>query len=229
MGLEADSAVNIKDFDPNWPLGGDPTIDGDNHIRLIKRVLKNAFQGPDGLGFDEPVTASPEELNYLEGCTGNVQDQIDTLSSGGTNLAYRLLAPIGTVLFVFQPPSKAIPVGWRVYDDSNSYLLVSVSRQEAGSTYGKDSPKSWTHSHANSTIKITAANLPPHAHNLYYRVGATTGLSGNEIAPWYEQNDLHTTEPTGTGWGSNTSIQLPNTLTSTWEPRYAGVLAIERI
>lgn len=39
MGLE--SATTIAGLNENWPLGTDPKSQGDDHIRMIKRVLKN--------------------------------------------------------------------------------------------------------------------------------------------------------------------------------------------
>jgi hypothetical protein len=39
MGLETGNT--IADLNSSWPLGSDPTSQGDDHIRLIKRVLQN--------------------------------------------------------------------------------------------------------------------------------------------------------------------------------------------
>ena len=39
MGLETGDTIN--DLNENWPLGTDPKSQGDNHIRLIKSVIKN--------------------------------------------------------------------------------------------------------------------------------------------------------------------------------------------
>ena len=39
MGLETGNTIN--DLNENWPLGTDPKSQGDDHIRLIKSVLKN--------------------------------------------------------------------------------------------------------------------------------------------------------------------------------------------
>jgi hypothetical protein len=36
------------------------------------------------------------------------------------------------------------------------------------------------------------------------------------------------TGTTGTGWGSNDPLQLPNTNSHKWEPRVAGIQVIER-
>lgn len=58
-------ANNISQLDENWPNGGDSIDKGDDHIRLLKSVIKTAFQGPDGEGFAEPLTVDPKVLNEL--------------------------------------------------------------------------------------------------------------------------------------------------------------------
>lgn len=47
MGLETGN--EIADLNSNWPLGSDPKAQGDDHIRLIKRVLKNDVYGKDDI------------------------------------------------------------------------------------------------------------------------------------------------------------------------------------
>lgn len=48
MGIEASDT--IAGLNENWPLGSDPKSEGDNHLRLIKHVLKQAFHdGTDGV------------------------------------------------------------------------------------------------------------------------------------------------------------------------------------
>jgi len=50
----------IDTLTPEWPLGTDPRSDGDNHIRLIKQVLKNTLPGANAA-----ITGSPPQLNNL--------------------------------------------------------------------------------------------------------------------------------------------------------------------
>jgi hypothetical protein len=58
MGLEA--ATYITQLQEAWPLGGDLRREGDDHFRLLKRVLKNTFPDMDG-----PILATPQMLNEL--------------------------------------------------------------------------------------------------------------------------------------------------------------------
>ena len=45
MGIETGNYIN--DLDADWPLATDNVSDGDNHLRLIKKVLKDSFPGVD--------------------------------------------------------------------------------------------------------------------------------------------------------------------------------------
>jgi len=63
MGLE--TGTTISQLDATWPLGGDQKSQGDNHLRLIKSLLKTQFPGSGGLGFNVPITATESDLNAL--------------------------------------------------------------------------------------------------------------------------------------------------------------------
>jgi hypothetical protein len=63
MGLE--TGTTISQLDSTWPLGGDQKSQGDNHLRLIKSVLKTQFPGVGGLGYNTPITAKESDLNAL--------------------------------------------------------------------------------------------------------------------------------------------------------------------
>ena len=56
MGIE--TANFISGLDKTWPTGLDPINKGDDHMRLIKSVLKSAFPGVDGDGFKKAITAT---------------------------------------------------------------------------------------------------------------------------------------------------------------------------
>lgn len=77
MALEV--ATYVNQLDENWPLGTDKQDRGDDHIRLIKDVIKNTLAGPNGTGWEKAVTASPDQingfnarLNALEAAINNV-------------------------------------------------------------------------------------------------------------------------------------------------------------
>ena len=70
MGLE--TGVYIQDLDESNPLSSDKRRFGDDHFRLIKSVLKNTFPNANGV-----ISPSVAELNYVEGVTSAIQNQLD--------------------------------------------------------------------------------------------------------------------------------------------------------
>jgi hypothetical protein len=69
MGLE--SATYISELDSANPTATDPISQGDDHLRLIKAVLKNQFSGLSGT---TAVTADGAEMNLLDGCTATTTE-----------------------------------------------------------------------------------------------------------------------------------------------------------
>lgn len=66
--MTVEAVTIISDLDANNPAGGDSISQGDDHIRNIKKSIKNTFPN-----VTEPVTATAEELNKMTGfaATGN--------------------------------------------------------------------------------------------------------------------------------------------------------------
>lgn len=56
--MPLENAVSITTLDANNPLGSDPIASADDHIRLIKSVLKTVFPT-----LNAPITVSPADLN----------------------------------------------------------------------------------------------------------------------------------------------------------------------
>jgi hypothetical protein len=97
MGLE--TGTTIASFISSNPTSADPVNEGDNHLRLIKSVLKAQFPGAAALGYNIPITATEAELNSLH--TGSITTILPTISGYviGANTAIAstdtLLASIG--------------------------------------------------------------------------------------------------------------------------------------
>ena len=70
MGLESGSF--ISDLIASNPASTDKRRFGDDHLRLIKLVLKNSFPNIAG-----PVAATDEELSFVNGVTSALQVQLD--------------------------------------------------------------------------------------------------------------------------------------------------------
>lgn len=84
MGLE--TGTSISSLITTNPTSSDPINQGDDHIRLIKSVLKAQFPGAGGLGFATPLTVTEAQLNFVTGATSNIQDQINSINSGTSNV-----------------------------------------------------------------------------------------------------------------------------------------------
>lgn len=82
--MPIETGSGISDLDETWPLSGDPILEGDDHIRLLKNVLKTQFPGDAGQGFAIPITATEEELNFLAGVVSNIQAQLDVIGTNTT-------------------------------------------------------------------------------------------------------------------------------------------------
>lgn len=63
MGLE--TASTIAELQETNPLPTDAVSAGDDHLRLIKAVLKSQFPGKGGNGLDAPLTATEDDLNNI--------------------------------------------------------------------------------------------------------------------------------------------------------------------
>ncbi len=63
------------------PTTTDNVSEGDDHIRGIKTTLKNTFPN-----INAAVTATDEELNYVDGVTSSIQTQIDSKEATGVAL-----------------------------------------------------------------------------------------------------------------------------------------------
>ena len=70
--MSVESVEYISDLEQDRPRGSDRISQGDDHIRNIKKGLKQTFPNVTG-----EVKASHEEMNYLVGLTGPIKDELD--------------------------------------------------------------------------------------------------------------------------------------------------------
>jgi hypothetical protein len=98
--MPLETTTTIAGLDLNSPLVNEKVREGDDHLRLIKSVLKNIFPGVGGLGFNTPILAKETELNFLQGLTSNLQAQLASIS--GTPVDRSAYAGADTVMSVGQ-------------------------------------------------------------------------------------------------------------------------------
>ena len=126
--MPLESATTISELYSNYPLGGDVVSQGDDHLRLLKAVLKSQFPGALGAGLAAPVNVSEVEFGYLVGVTSSIQDQFGVIN---TKLG-ELNAPTGTRLAFHQ---ASPPTGW-TQDITVTDSMLRVVSGAGGATGG---------------------------------------------------------------------------------------------
>tara|TARA_R110000796_G_scaffold5243_1_gene19900 strand:+ start:1405 stop:2061 length:657 start_codon:yes stop_codon:yes gene_type:complete len=213
--MPLESTTTIEGLDDSYPLGGDPTNKGDDHLRLIKSVLKTMFPGAGGNGFSIPVVATEVEFNYISGLTSNAQDQFDALGVSITALTGQLSAPTGTRMPFHQ---AAAPTGWTQDASKNDYMLRVVSGT-GGAAGGTDSPilndKVSSHTH---TASVTD---PGHTHVQDFTNEAGVDFDSFGAGGRYRNNAGFVTTSSTTGISVSVAA---NAGSSDWTPKYLDII-----
>lgn len=216
--MPIETGVTISQLDRSWPLSNDPVLEGDDHLRLIKSVLKTQFPGANGNGFEKVIESTEDELNYSQGLTGNIQQQINAILSGGT-----LPAPTGTVM-LFQ---QAIPpVGW-TQNVSNDDAMLRVVATTGGSSGGTDSPISFdfTHTHETSFTTLTIDQIPAHSHEINFETREQdVGSSGTSLNSTQTPIEFTATSQT-TGGGQGHNHGDTDEFSANFSPKYVDVIS----
>lgn len=164
--MPLETATTISGLNKDWPLNTDQVLQGDDHLRLLKSVLLGQFPGSGG-GLDNPVLVTAEEMNFLQGVTSNIQDQLDIA------LAIEEF-PTGTVMTFMQ---ASAPPGWsQVTVSVNNRMLRVTSGAgggNGGSTLVTDWQGSFTHAHATSSHSLDITEMPAHTHDIALFSGVT--------------------------------------------------------
>lgn len=167
MALETASFINQL-VDTN-PTGGDPKGQGDDHVRLLKRVLKGQFPN-----LDAAVNATPAQLNQLT--TPNI------------------FVPVG-VIVMWSGSLSSLPAGWLLCNGvgtiSNGTPVPDLRDRfiiGAGGSYVQNQTGgAAVHSHGMSiTINpttLTINQIPAHTHTYALGSNDTTGTGWNQASP----------------------------------------------
>lgn len=70
--MSVETALYPPQLNTAWPQAVDMVSEGDDHIRVVKTVLKTTFSNVAGA-----INATDVQINYLVGVTGPIQNQID--------------------------------------------------------------------------------------------------------------------------------------------------------
>lgn len=90
--MAIESATYVTQLVSTNPAGGDNISSADDHLRLIKAALVNTFTDLRG-----QVSASAAEINFLRGCSANLQTQINALAAFQLALSATLNTQIQTL------------------------------------------------------------------------------------------------------------------------------------
>jgi hypothetical protein len=212
MGLE--TTTFLDGLNTAWPLGTDPGPQGDDHLRLIKSVLKDTFPGSGGNGFSKQILATEDEINHLTGLTVDIA----TALAGAT-------FPTGTILPFY---NAAPPPGWTIVTQTDTFMLTVGSG--AYSTGGTDNPllNNKVPSHIHSASGATTDSAGNHSHTLTPTAiaevivggpGNIFGGTGNVQASTMSMGTAgaHTHDLTGV-------IVAANAGAADWTPKYLGLI-----
>jgi len=183
------------------PTRQDPINQGDDHLRLLKSVLQIQFPGISGTGFAKAITATEDELNYVDGVTSPIQPQLDRLSNAN---------PIGMIVMW---SGTVVPTNWQICDGTNGtpdlrgrFIWGKSPSNTLNSIGGTADSVIVQHTHTAGTVNTVALNASTendlHAHTFI------TGL---------ESSDHTHTVPTIIGGGTiqgGAGLALGNTTSS---------------
>jgi hypothetical protein len=123
MALE--SATYISQLVKTNPVDSDAVGQGDDHLRMIKDVLKTNFSGLNGSG-TTAVTTSAAELNLLAGVSTLAPEGTAVLSTGET----------GATKFLREDGDNSS--SWQVPTDTNTTYTAGDGLDLSGTTFSTD-------------------------------------------------------------------------------------------
>jgi hypothetical protein len=138
MGLEA--GTHIQDLNSAWPLGSDLESTADDHLRLIKSVLKTDLVNFNGTynSATAPVFASPSDTN-----TGLYFPSADTIgfATGGTQRA--TINSAGTVTINAPTAATALAITAASGAAASTMTGAGSDAVRLGMTDGQAGTRSW--------------------------------------------------------------------------------------
>lgn len=190
MALESGSY--ISDLVQSNPTGNDNRRQGDDHLRLIKKVLQTSFPNINGA-----VTATPADLN-------KTSDPTNYFPSGG------IIAWAGLI--------ANIPAGWKFCNGSGTTSngiavpdlrgrMIIASDADAGGVYDvRDTGGSKDIVGTSASHTLTISQIPAHTHT--YAGSFATNYDRDQGGSGFQSTGTRTTNSTGGGGGHTHGISL---------------------
>ena len=206
--------LNLK---ANNPLPVDPKSQGDDHLRLIKTVLKTQFPflgeavvntTAAQLNVLTEITASATEINKLAGVTSTTAqlNLVNTVPVSRTSI-YDALYPIGCIYqstVATNPTTLFSGTTWTVFSEGR--VLAGYNSGDADFAAG-NADGSKTHS-------MTTAQMPAHDHG-FTAAQSIGGFTGGGSGP-DEQSASASRTTLSTGSGNAFNIMQPYQVVYMW-------------
>lgn len=209
--MTVETATYVSGLNANYPPGSDTISEGDDHIRLIKDVLKNTLPNADEAingvhtGTSAPSPTSAGQLWFDTSGTGDLKvrnkadsafESVDTTSSA---------LPAGVIL-LWSGSVGSIPSGWTLCDGSGSTPdLRDRFVVGASSTYAVDATGGSTTSGAHT---LTTAEMPSHNHS-YLQRGFTKADPGAGGQDFSDEGGSQNTGSAGGGLAHSHAATIP--------------------
>lgn len=147
--MAIETATYISDLNVSNPPGSDPVGQADDHLRLLKSVIKSTFPNITG-----PVSSTQAQLNYGPVPTGGI-----IMWSGSI-----LSVPTGWALCNGGTYAKTDGSGNVIVPDLRDRFIVGAGSTYAVAATGGATSNTPTITVTNQAVALTEAQLPAHTH-----------------------------------------------------------------
>lgn len=188
--MPLETANTIAELDQRWPRGGESASQGDDHLRMIKAVLKKQFPGKGGQGWNKPLTIDVDTLNNI----------------------FKLMKPVGTIELRMDDTNPGTLYGgtWKLIK-GDACLSFGDGNPQSGLPVGDNEvdvplPK---HTHI---AEFEGKKLKPHKHPLpYNKTGSGGGGTGPDVrgAKGLETEEVSAGTPEGTVTVKDSGVDNP--------------------
>tara|TARA_R110002020_G_scaffold249854_1_gene463856 strand:- start:698 stop:1366 length:669 start_codon:yes stop_codon:yes gene_type:complete len=211
--MTVESASYVSGLNANYPPGSDTISEGDDHLRLIKAVLKatlpNADEAINGVhtGTSAPSPNTSGQLWFDTSGTGELKVRNKANSAFESVDTSSAVVPTG-VITLWYGSIGAIPSGWTLCDGSASTpdlrdrFIVGAG---TGGSYAVDATGGSTTSGAHT---LTTAEIPAHTHS-YLQRGFTKSDPGAGSQDFSDEGGSLNTGSAGGGGAHSHAATLP--------------------
>ena len=215
--MTVESATYVSGLNANYPPGSDTISEGDDHLRLIKAVLKstlpNADEAINGVhtGTTEPSPTSSGQLWFDTSGSGDLKVR-NKANSAFTSVDTTSTAFPAGIITLWSGSSASIPGGWTLCDGTSStpdlrdkFVVGATSTYAVGdnATMGNTGPHT-----------LTTAEMPAHIHS--YKSRGFTGADGTGASQQYADEAADYYPGTGSTGGGGSHVH-----TGSLPPYYA--------